>query len=245
VGAQLGEPPRVPAAPEPKEGVGLPAGAWRPVNVLTASLAVIVLSIIEVGVVAAFDPDLESPAARLGTQGLLAMTLIVVALVFASSPASRLPLAALGLRRFKPSALGIALATFGGYVLFAAAYASVVQPEQEDLTRELGFDEGTAAAIAAGLLIVAAAPLSEEIFFRGFMFAGLRRRVSLWPAAAVPALVWGSLHYTGPDSIGVVPQLVAFGLLLAWLYEYTGSLWPPILVHVINNGIAFAIVTST
>jgi membrane protease YdiL (CAAX protease family) len=245
VGAQLGEPPRVPAAPEPEEGVGLPAGAWRPVNVLAASLAVIVLSIIEVGVVAAFDPDLESPAARLGAQALLAATLIAVALAFASSPGARLPFASLGLRGFKLSALGLALATFGGYVLFAAAYASLVQPEQEDLTRDLGFDQGVVAAVAAGVLIVGIAPLSEEIFFRGFMFAGLRRRISTWPAAAVAGIVFGALHYTGPDSVGVIPQLAVFGMALAWLYEYTGSLWPPILVHVINNGIAFAIVTST
>jgi membrane protease YdiL (CAAX protease family) len=239
------EPPTPAHAPEAEEGVGLPPASWRPVTVLAASVTVIVLSIIEVGVVAAFDPDLDSTAARLSAQALLAVTLIVVALGFASRPGHRLPFSSLGLRGFKLSAVGLALATFGGYVLFAAVYASIVQPEQEDLTRDLGFDEGGFAAIAAGVLIVAVAPVSEEVFFRGFMFAGLRRRMPLWPAAAVAAIVFGALHYTGPDSIGVVPQLVIFGMALAWLYEYTGSLWPPILVHVINNGIAFAIVTST
>jgi membrane protease YdiL (CAAX protease family) len=35
------------------------------------------------------------------------------------------------------------------------------------------------------------------------------------------------------------------GILLAWLYERTGSLWLPIMLHVVNNAIAFAVLTST
>jgi membrane protease YdiL (CAAX protease family) len=42
----------------------------------------------------------------------------------------------------------------------------------------------------------------------------------------------------------VVLQLGVFGLWLCWLYERTGSLWPPIAVHALNNAIAFAILTS-
>jgi membrane protease YdiL (CAAX protease family) len=67
----------------------------------------------------------------------------------------------------------------------------------------------------------------------------------VWAAAALSGAVFGLLHYTDPDSIGVVPQLAVLGVLLAWLYERTGSLWPPILLHVVNNAIAFVVVTST
>jgi membrane protease YdiL (CAAX protease family)/uncharacterized RDD family membrane protein YckC len=239
------EEPPVDTTPPPGDGIGIAPGGWRPVHVLLAVLSVIGLSIVEVGVVAAFDPELEDVGATLAVQALLAATLIGVAIWFAARHGRGNPLTMLGLRRCKWSALGLALAAFGGYIVFAAIYAPLVQPEQEDVTRDLGFDEGGLAAVIAGFLIIAAAPLSEEIFFRGFMFAGLRRRLSLWPAAAVAAIIFGALHYTGPDSIGVVPQLAVFGLLLAWLYEYTGSLWPPILVHVINNTIAFVVVTST
>jgi uncharacterized protein len=237
--------PQQDTTPPPGDGVGIAPGGWRPVHVLLAVLSVIGLSIVEVGVVAAFDPDLEDTAARLSVQALLAVTLIGVAVVFAARHGGGNPLTMLGLRRCKWSALGLGLAAFGGYIVFAAIYAPLVQPDQEDVTRELGFDEGGLAAVVAGLLIIGVAPLSEEIFFRGFMFAGLRRRLSLWPAAAAAAIIFGALHYTGPDSIGVVPQLVVFGLLLAWLYEYTGSLWPPIFMHTLNNTIAFVVVTST
>jgi len=56
--------------------------------------------------------------------------------------------------------------------------------------------------------------------------------------------VFGMLHFTGPDSIGVVPPLVVLGIVLALLYERTGSLWPPIILHAINNGLALAVLTS-
>jgi membrane protease YdiL (CAAX protease family) len=42
----------------------------------------------------------------------------------------------------------------------------------------------------------------------------------------------------------VVVQLTVFGLALAWLYERTGSLWPPMALHVLNNALAFAVLTS-
>jgi membrane protease YdiL (CAAX protease family) len=64
-------------------------------------------------------------------------------------------------------------------------------------------------------------------------------------AAVIPSVIWASLHYTGPESWGVVLQLAIFGLALSWLYERTGSLWPPIALHLINNALAFAILMSS
>ena len=247
-------PPPTPAAAPPARGdaspwkktIGIPDGRWTPIHVVWGVLAVIVLVAIEAAVVSAFDPDLDSVAATLSVQGLLAATLVAVALIFASRGGS-LPIALreLGLRRFARSALGVAAVTYVAYLVFAVIYNGIVHPEQEDITRELGFDDGGFGAVAAGALVVAAAPFSEEIFFRGFMYGGLRRRLPVWAAAVTAGAVFGLLHYTGPDSIGVVPQLAVLGVLLAWLYERTGSLWPPIILHVVNNALALVVVTSS
>jgi membrane protease YdiL (CAAX protease family) len=98
--------------------------------------------------------------------------------------------------------------------------------------------------IAAGLLIVVAAPLSEEIFFRGFLFAGIRRSGGFILGAVISSGIWGMFHYTGSDSWPVILQLSIFGIVLAWLYERTGSIWPPIAVHAFNNAVAFTVLTS-
>ncbi len=240
-------PPRPPHeyAPPPTDGVGIPAGSWSPAQVAYGVLLVIALLVVESLIVAAFDPDLKSLGAELSLQALLAATLVGVAIGFAAAggpvPAA---LGRLGLRRFKRSGLWLALATYGGYIAISVALTPLLHPHQEDITRDLGYGDSPFGAIAAGLLIVGAAPISEEMFFRGFIFGGIRRRLPLWPAAAISGVIFGLVHLTA-GSLGVGVQLAVFGMLLAWLYEYTGALWPSILAHAINNTLAFVIVVTS
>ena len=243
--------PAAPPAPAKKSkpwanSVGIPTATWRPIHIVWAVLAIIGLIIVESTIVTVFDPDPDSGGGLLAIQGLVALNLVGVAFGFASLRES--PVVApgrLGLRGFAPSALGIAALAYLAYIVFAAIYAPLFSPEQEDVTRDLGVDEGGVAAVVAGVLIVGVAPFSEEVFFRGFMYGGLRPRMPVWAAAAISGLIFGLLHYTGPDSLAVVPQLAVLGILLAWLYERTGSLWLPIMLHAVNNAIAFAVLTSS
>jgi uncharacterized protein len=218
---------------------------WGPARVLGGLAFFLAVLVVEAGIVAAFDRDISSLAARLVLQGLLALTLIATALLFASSDLRRFaPVADLGLRRPLRSPYASMAIAYFGYVAVAIVIAALLQPEQEDVTRDLGFGEGPLGSTSAALLIIVAAPLSEELFFRGFMFRGLRRSVPFVVAALVSSVVWGLFHYTGTDSWGVVLQLSIFGMALAWLYERTGSIWPTIAVHALNNAIAFALLTS-
>jgi membrane protease YdiL (CAAX protease family) len=137
----------------------------------------------------------------------------------------------LGLRRFKPSALKWMGAAIGAYLLFAAVYVAIIgEPKQEDIA------EGFGAVPVQILLIVIAAPISEEVCFRGMLFGGLRERLPRIAAALVSGGIFGALHaLTG---ISAVPPLIAFGFILALLYEATGSIVPGILLHMLNNSVA-------
>ena len=233
------------AGPAGRARIGIPSGTWTPGHVAWGILALLVLSGVEIALVAPFDPNLKSLASKLVAQGLLAATLIAVAFGFASFP--KLGIAApavLGLRRFKASDLKWAAAAVGIYLVFAAIYAPLVNPHQEDVARDLGLGSSVFGAIAAGVLIILISPISEEIFFRGFVFGGLRHRLSLWPAAITAGTIFGAFHFTGASSVGVVPQLAVLGMLLCWLYEKTGSIWPTILVHVLNNVLAFVVIAT-
>jgi membrane protease YdiL (CAAX protease family) len=42
----------------------------------------------------------------------------------------------------------------------------------------------------------------------------------------------------------VLPQLAVLGVILAWVYERSGSIYPTIALHVLNNALAFAVLTS-
>jgi membrane protease YdiL (CAAX protease family) len=208
--------------------------------------AFLVLVLLEAAIVVGIDGDSDdlSLAATLTLQALLAVTLVVVAFVAVRPDSGETSAADLGLRRPLHPAVKAAALAYVAYIGCALLIAAIVQPEQEDVTRDLGADEGALGSIAAGFLVIVAAPITEEVFFRGFMFAGLRRAMPFAAAALLSAAIWGIFHYTGGGSWGVVLQLGIFGVALAWLYERTGSIWPTIAVHALNNALAFAILTS-
>jgi membrane protease YdiL (CAAX protease family)/uncharacterized RDD family membrane protein YckC len=221
-----------------------PARTWGPGRVAVGILAVLLTTVFEVGIVSIFDSDLSSLGARLVTQGLLAATLVGVAFVVSADGGGVAQRQALGLRPPTRSPFGVAALAYLAYVAFAFGYSALVHPHQKDVTRDLGFGHGTVGTIAAGLLIVIAAPVSEEIFFRGFVFGGLRNRRSFPVAGLISAGIFGLFHYTGAGSLGVVPQLAALGFALSWVYEETGSIYPTMAMHALNNAIAFAVLTS-
>ncbi len=78
------------------------------------------------------------------------------------------------------------------------------------------------------------APFCEEIFFRGFVFAGLRRGMPLGWAIVFSALIFAVAH----ADIGSFAVLFIIGLALAFLRWRTRSIWPGMLLHMLNNGLA-------
>ena len=180
------------------------------------------------------DGDLSETATAL-VQLATALGFLMVPFAIAAGRGATVRLAAaqLGLRRFRPSALKWMLAAIGAYLLFATVYVAVFgTPEQDDIAEEFG------TLPVQILLIVIAASVSEEVCFRGMLFGGLRERWPRLAAAFFSALIFGALHaLTG---ISAVPPLIAFGFILALLYEKTGSIVPGIILHMMNNSVALA-----
>jgi membrane protease YdiL (CAAX protease family) len=88
--------------------------------------------------------------------------------------------------------------------------------------------------ILAFIVVAVVAPVAEEIFFRGFVYGGLRRRIGVASAMLVSTVFFTALHL----SVGLFIPIFVLGLFLAWLYEYTGSLYPGMFLHAANNGLA-------
>jgi uncharacterized protein len=252
-------PPGGPASGSPQTSSGPHSGdaspappdttpTWGPKRALGGLAALLALVLVEAIVVSAIDggdSDSLGLAASLTLQAALAATMVGVAFAVARPGEGWAAATELGLRRPLHPAIKASVLAYFAYIGCALVIAALIQPEQEDVTRELGADEGVLGTIVAGFLIVCVAPVTEEVFFRGFMFNGLRRGTSFAVAALVSAAIWGVFHYTGEGSWGVVLQLTVFGIVLAWLYERTGSVYPTIAVHGFNNAVAFAILMSS
>jgi membrane protease YdiL (CAAX protease family) len=180
------------------------------------------------------DGDLsETATALVQLATALGFLLVPFAIAAGRGATVRQAAAQLGLRGFRLSAVKWMLAAIGAYLLFAMLYVAVFgAPEQDDIAEEFG-------TLPVQILLIAiAASVSEEVCFRGMLFGGLRERWPRLAAAFASALVFGALHaLTG---LSAVPPLIAFGFVLALLYEKTGSIVPGIILHMLNNSVALA-----
>ncbi len=134
------------------------------------------------------------------------------------------------------AALGLSLA-------FNVAYGLLIKTAGQDrfLPKELDLSLRGPWWAAAVAMIVLWGPFTEELFFRGFVFAGLIGRWGPVGAAVASSLLFGISH----GSIGVaIPAFVA-GLLFAWVYYQTGSLWTSVLAHAVQNALALSVMKGT
>ena len=226
----------VPPRPAPPR-LSFPYSNWGPaaavLGVILALGAGILLSL--PGLVAFHDAAGElTTAGNVFVQFATALGFLLVPMAIAAwRGATGLPeiLARLGLRGFRPAALKWMAAAVGAYLAFGVLYTQlIVEPHQKDIA------EGFGAVPVQVLLIVIAAPISEEVCFRGFLFGGLREKLPRVAAALLSGVIFGGLHaLTG---VSAVPPLIVFGFILALLYEKTGSIVPGILLHMLNNSVA-------
>ncbi len=143
----------------------------------------------------------------------------------------------LGLRGFSPRAVGLGCGLMLLSLLFNLMYAAFlaifdleIQPDIDQMFDTTGFP----IILLLGGAIVA--PVIEEIFFRGFVFTGLRNRWGWKIAAFISSGLFAVAHIL-PTSF--VPILM-LGLIFAFLYQISGSIWPAILMHMLTNSIALS-----
>ncbi len=127
-----------------------------------------------------------------------------------------------------------------GYGLAMDA-AGIRQPER--LSSDLAgvFGSGPAGFAVAFLLVAVAAPLAEEIAFRGIVLPALGDRWGMWVGIGVSSLLYAAYH---ANAWLFVPTAV-LGVALGWLTWTRRSLWPALALHVLYNAAAVAAAFAT
>jgi membrane protease YdiL (CAAX protease family) len=165
---------------------------------------------------------------------------VLVALFFAQLGGRAVAAWQFGLR---PTSVGRALrlALLGAvcFVVFLLVWAALVSTGKEKLLETLGTRESTLLLLLSAALTCVMAPICEEFLFRGFIFTALRSWRGVWPAALITGVLFGGVHVGSAPAADLVP-LGVLGFVLCLVYYYTGSLYPCIALHSVNNSIAFA-----
>lgn len=151
---------------------------------------------------------------------------------FLSAPWRTLGTAAVGLVAF-----------YGLNELCYRAIALVLEGQQNlnDVAISAQIDDAPRSTV---LIVVALAPFVEEVLFRGFVFGNIRQH-SRVAAYVVSCLLFAFLHVWQFAVVShslayflLMLQYLAPGLVLAWTYDHSGTLWGSILLHAAVNALA-------
>ncbi len=120
-------------------------------------------------------------------------------------------------------------------------YPNTVPPEHTVITVLAASETSVIVRVVVIVGAIILAPVGEELLFRGILQSGIKKLMIVrwgswqhrWIAIAVTATIFGLVHTGTPHHI---PSLIALGAILGYLYERSGSLVLPILVHMLFNG---------
>lgn len=109
------------------------------------------------------------------------------------------------------------------------------EAEAAEITK-LFLSTGRISGLAVNILMIALLPaMGEELLFRGVLLRLFREWTGrLHIAVIISALLFSALHL---QFYGFLPRFI-LGLVLGYLFVWSGSVWVPVTVHFVNNGVA-------
>ena len=99
--------------------------------------------------------------------------------------------------------------------------------------------KGPVTFIVVGIHLIAIAPLSEELLFRGFIQQIFARNMPTWLAVVLAGLVFGLAHF----NLSIIPAATVMGIFFGYLFVRTGSILVPIAAHSLFNIFSFVMLT--
>ncbi|MFP5352077.1 MAG: CPBP family intramembrane glutamic endopeptidase [Actinomycetota bacterium] len=142
------------------------------------------------------------------------------------------PVPALTLVKMVPVTLGMMMLTALLVTISSQLFGEVPTAQDQVVGDATSLSFGDFLWIMA--VAAVAAPIAEEFLFRGMLLRLLRTRMKLVAAVAVSAIAFALLHFIP----ALVPALLGMGVVLAVVADRYDSLYPAMLVHALNNGIA-------
>ena len=141
------------------------------------------------------------------------------------------------------SDIGVALLAFIPYLILASVFASVatmlLPGYNAGQSQDVGFSElsNRFELLLAFVALVVAAPIIEEVIFRGFLFSRLKKHLGVILSIIGTSLVFAVLHM----QLNVGVDVFALSIVLCLLRIVTGSIWAGVILHMTKNALAFFI----
>jgi membrane protease YdiL (CAAX protease family) len=132
--------------------------------------------------------------------------------------------------------VGAALIAFVGSTLVGGGIQLTgLEVEEQPWIRALMADRSALLALTPWIVVLG--PISEEVFFRGYVFRRLFSTAGPSTAYLASALLFAAVHW---HPVGF-PMYTIIGLVFCWVYQKTGNLWAPVIGHVTYNALVVGI----
>ena len=107
--------------------------------------------------------------------------------------------------------------------------------DYQKITETLSFDYGSPVVVL--MLVVVIGPIAEELLFRGVIYGGLRSSFSVSQATVISAAIFGIYHKNMVQGV----YAAIFGMILAYIFEKTQTIWGSALMHMTFNLSAYLV----
>jgi membrane protease YdiL (CAAX protease family) len=202
-----------------------------PWTVLDSWLGVVMLALIDVILLIITLRGSKAELAQSAGIILLELAyLLPVILIFAWK---RIHWKYLGFRKFEARVLGLGCGLLIGAYLVILLHNLIllglgIDTQGESILRLIEMLESPAWFFLVGVVF---APFVEEIFFRSFLFQGFRQSYGWKRATLLSSAIFAAAHL---DPASLIPTFV-LGMLLAYLFHKSNSVWPGIILHFLVN----------
>ncbi len=141
-------------------------------------------------------------------------------------------------------AIGGYVVYFGVYLLVIWFVKTIVPNLDLEQRQEIGFEQVARTQLPLVFMsLVVLPPITEELLMRGFLYTGLRAKLPKIVAVFITSFLFAIAHLQAGSStpllwVAAIDTFV-LSVVLIHLKEKTGTLWAPIFLHALKNGIAF------
>jgi membrane protease YdiL (CAAX protease family) len=139
---------------------------------------------------------------------------------------------------------------FAGFFLLLIAVNALLAlffPDINSEAQDVGFNNlhSNLDQLLALIALVIFPPIGEETLVRGYLYSGLRSNLRFVPAMIITSLIFGLAHLQLGSGAAVLwaagADTFVLSLVLVYLRQSTGALYAGMLVHALNNLIAFGV----
>lgn len=142
--------------------------------------------------------------------------------------------------------LAAIVAMFAIVTVLGTVLTNVLHVKQQEMAVQVFLHMYGWQKIAFALFAVVVGPVTEEFFFRIFLFNAMRKWWTFWPGAIVSSILFGLAHAQagGPAVLATLAiPLAVGGLVLAYVYARTGNAWTNMTTHAAFNGLSLILIS--